>query len=55
MSLHLEVHAAASKAFKPSTHVLQTPIATRFSLVTHPKGSPESLRDTRGMAVGSLY
>jgi catalase len=29
----------------------QTPIATRFSLVTHPKGSPESLRDTRGMAV----
>jgi Catalase len=32
---------------------MQTPIATRFSLVTHPKGSPESLRDTRGMAVGS--
>ena len=30
---------------------MQTPIATRFSLVTHPKGSPESLRDTRGMAV----
>lgn len=31
--------------------MLQTPIATRFSLVTHPAGSPESLRDTRGMAV----
>lgn len=29
----------------------QTPIAIRFSLVTHPAGSPESLRDTRGMAV----
>ena len=29
----------------------QTPIAARFSTVTHEKGSPESLRDVRGFAV----
>lgn len=30
---------------------VQTPVATRFSTVVHPKGSPETLRDPRGFAV----
>lgn len=29
----------------------QTPIAARFSTVTHERGSPESLRDIRGFSV----
>jgi catalase len=29
----------------------KTPVAARFSTVTHPKGSPESLRDVRGFSV----
>lgn len=28
----------------------KTPVATRFSMVVHPAGSPESLRDVRGFA-----
>lgn len=28
----------------------KTPVATRFSMVVHPSGSPESLRDVRGFA-----
>ena len=29
----------------------RTPVATRFSTVTHERGSPESLRDVRGFSV----
>ena len=29
----------------------RTPVAARFSTVTHEKGSPESLRDVRGFSV----
>ena len=31
----------------------RTPVATRFSTVTHERGSPESLRDVRGFSVRS--
>ena len=31
----------------------RTPVATRFSTVTHERGSPESLRDVRGFSVGA--
>lgn len=30
--------------------MLQTPVAVRFSLVTHGRDSPEGLRDVRGFA-----
>ena len=29
----------------------RTPVALRFSTVTHERGSPESLRDVRGFSV----
>ena len=29
---------------------VQTPVAHRFSTVTHEKGSPEDLRDVRGFS-----
>ena len=33
----------------------RTPVATRFSTVTHERGSPESLRDVRGFSVSSSF